>query len=97
MALYDLEHYLFRLKNDPALQQALAANPQEHLEAQELNENAKRAILGKDVVALWHMGVHPLLLVPLSRFLGISPPEYRERLKPFAGSRTFRSSFEGRT
>ncbi|TAM04480.1 MAG: hypothetical protein EPN67_08100 [Pusillimonas sp.] len=95
MALYDLESYLFRLKNDPALQKALAADPEAHLSAQAIDDDAKRAILEKDVVALWHMGVHPLLLVPLSRFLGMAPTEYRQRLQPHAGSRSFRSSFEG--
>ena len=93
MTLYDLEHYLFRLKNDPAMQQALAASPGEHLAAQGLDEAAVRAIVEKDVVALWHMGVHPLLLVPLSRFLGMAPAEYREGLRPHAGARQFRSSF----
>jgi hypothetical protein len=89
MELYDLEHYLYRLKNDPGMQQQLATDPQAHLDA-----SVRKAILEKDVVALWHMGVHPLLLVPLSRFLGMPPPEYRERLKPFAGMRVFRSTYQ---
>jgi hypothetical protein len=92
--LYDLEHYLYRLKNDPGLQQQLASDPVAHLDAQPLNDAVRKAILAKDVVALWQMGVHPLLLVPLSRFLGMPPPEYRERLKPFAGTRAFRSTYQ---
>lgn len=95
MALYDLEHYLFRLKNDPAMQQALAASPADHLANQGLDAAAVQAILAGDVVTLWHMGVHPLLLVPLSRFLGIAPHVYRETLRPHAASRQFRSTFEG--
>lgn len=95
MALYELEHYLFRLKNSPEMQQALVADPQGHLASEGLDDNARNAILGKDLVALWHLGVHPLLLVPLSRFLGMPPPEYRATLKPLVGSRSFRSSYEG--
>jgi hypothetical protein len=95
MALYDLESYLFRLKNDPALQKALQGDAEAHVASQDIDDEAKRAILGKDVVALWHMGVHPLLLVPLSRFLGLPAPEYKERLKSCVGTRAFRSGFEG--
>jgi hypothetical protein len=94
MSLHQLEHYLFRLKNDPALQAELAAQPRSHLNAQGLEPAVCEAILNKDVAALWQLGVHPLLLVPLSRFLGMTPAEYRAQLRPFAGSRTFRSSFE---
>ena len=93
MNLYELEHYLFRLKNDSAMQQELVADPRTHLEAQSLDLETKQAILRKDIETLWQMGVHPLLLVPLSRFLGMPPPEYRARLKPFIGQRRFRSSF----
>ena len=95
MALYDLEHYLFRLKNDPAMQADLAADPRAHLAAHRLDEVAVRAIVNKDVAALWNMGVHPLLLVPLSRFFGMPPPVYRELLRPHAAGRPFRSTFEG--
>jgi hypothetical protein len=94
MSLHHLEHYLFRLKNDPAMQQQLASDPRTHLAGQGLDPAVCDAILNKDVAALWQMGVHPLLLVPLSRFLGMGPAEYRERLRPFAAARTFRSSFE---
>ena len=92
MALYELEHYLFRLKNDPALQQALTSAPETHLQAQGLDAEAVQAILDKDVVRLWHIGVHPLLLVPLSRLFGMAPQEYRDLLAPHAGARSFISS-----
>ena len=95
MALYDLESYLFKLKNDPMSQRALVADPKSHLAVQAIDETAKNAILNKDIGALWQMGVHPLLLVPLSRFLGMTPLEYRQRLAPHRGIRSIRSSWEG--
>jgi hypothetical protein len=91
MPLYDLELYLFKLKNDPAMQQALAEDPEQHLAAQNLDDEAKAALLAKDVPALWKLGVHPLLMAPLSRFFGMVPADYREQLKPLVNHRTFRS------
>lgn len=96
MALYDLHHYLFQLKNDPAMQEALARDPEAHLAGRGLDPQAVSAILDKDVEALWLMGIHPLLLVPLSRYLGMSAQAYRETLRPHAGKRVFRSTFGSR-
>lgn len=91
MALYDVELYLFKLKNDPAMQQALAEDAQTHLAAQNLDDESRAALLNRDVQALWKMGVHPLLMAPLSRFFGMTPSEYRALLKPLSNQRTFRS------
>lgn len=92
MALYDLENYLFRLKNDPAMQAALQADPAAHLAGQpDLDEPYRHALLQRDVEELWRMGVHPLLLAPLSRFFGLSAAEYIGRLKPLSGLRRIAS------
>lgn len=92
MALHDLESYLFRLKNDPAMQAALQQNPGGHLRAQPgLDEAERAALLAQDVESLWRMGVHPLLLAPLSRFFGLSAAEYIGRLQPLSGLRRFTS------
>lgn len=97
MALYDIQHYLFRLKNDPGMQRALLADPQSHLDGQPaLDSEAREAILSKDLVSLWKMGVHPLLLVPLSRVFGMPPQQYRDLLAPHAQARSFSSTFEDR-
>ena len=91
MALYDLHHYLFKLKSDAAMQASFASNPQGHLDAQSIDEEAKRAILQKDLATLWRLGVHPLLLTPLARFLGIPPASYRAQLRPLIGERHLKS------
>ncbi len=91
MALYDLEQYLFRLKNDPAMQAEFQAAPERHLAAQPLDDASRAALLNKDIAALWELGVHPMLMAPMSRFFGLTAAEYLERLRPFARQRTFRS------
>lgn len=91
MALYELEHYLFKLKNDPAMQAELQHDAAAHLARQQLDEPARAALLNKDLAALWHLGAHPLLLAPLSRYFGMAPTEYRAVLKPFRHQRQFRS------
>jgi hypothetical protein len=91
MSLFDLEHYLFRLKSDAALQAEFIADPECHLAAQKLDVDAKSALLQKDLAALWAIGVHPLLLTPLGRLFGLTPDQYRQALRPVAHLREFRS------
>lgn len=92
MASHNLERYLFDLKNDPALQAELKAGNAD-LIRYGMEEAERRAISGLDVVTLWRMGVHPLLLVPFSRFAGITAPDYYARLRA-AGPRTQLSSLD---
>lgn len=91
MALYDLEFYLYQLKSDAGMQAALASDPEGHLRSQPIEEEARKAIVNKDLVSLWRMGVHPLLLTPLARLLGISPAAYRAQLRPLSGQRRLES------
>lgn len=92
MPTHDLEQYLFDLKNDPEMQAELKSkNPR--LAGYKLADAERRAIQDSDVVALWRLGVHPLLLVPFSRFVGIPAPEYYARLRA-AGATTRLSSAE---
>jgi hypothetical protein len=91
MALYDLEHYLYRLKLDAALQADFMSRRNEHLAAQTLDDDARAALAGGDLEQLWRMGVHPMLMAPLGRLFGLAPDEYRRRLRPLAGVRPLRS------
>jgi hypothetical protein len=90
MPSYDLERYLFDLKNDPELQINLRAGKTD-LTRYRLNDAERRAIAEMDVVALWRMGVHPLLLVPFSRFAGMSAPDYYARLRAAGAHSQFSS------
>lgn len=89
MSLYEVESFLFRLKTDPNAKKELAENPELHLSKQPLEPNERAAVLNKDLVALWNMGVHPLLLVPYAQAMSVPPPEYKRVLAALAGNRKF--------
>jgi hypothetical protein len=92
MALPQLEHYLYRLKTTPALQQAFLADRDGHLANESLDAEERQALVAGDVESLWRMGVHPMLMAPLGRLYGLKPADYRARLRPLAGERLLRSS-----
>lgn len=91
MSLYDLEHYLYRLKRDPVLQADYLSDPAHHLATQKLSPEQRDALGRKDLAALWAMGVHPLLLAPLGRLFGLTPEQFRQVLRPVAHLREFHS------
>ena len=92
MALPDLEHYLFRLKTTPALQQAFMADRSAHLAGESLGDLERAALVAGDIESLWRMGVHPMLMAPLGRLYGLKPADYRERMRPLVGERLLRSA-----
>jgi hypothetical protein len=91
MALQQLERYLFQLKSNPKLRIELAKDPEAHLAGFDLAPDERAALRNKDLVTLWRMGVHPLLLVPFSQAVGIPPADYQRTLAPLRGERTFKS------
>lgn len=91
MALYDLQRYLYRLKNEPEMQDAFLSNREAHMLSHGLTEQERKAMSDKDLIALWRYGVHPLLLAPLGRFFNLPPEQYRATLRSLAGERKLRS------
>lgn len=91
MSIYELHAYLFRLKSDPAVKRALADDAKSHLAKQALEPAEREALIKGDIIALWNMGVHPLLLIPYAQAMKMSPLEYKRTLAPLAGQRRFRS------
>lgn len=87
-----VERYLFDLKNQVSLQEQLASDRDLTFEGYDLTDSERGALSTGDLEWLWLAGVHPLLLVPFSRFLGISPGEYRTRLSRLQGLRTITST-----
>jgi len=91
MSSHNLNRYLFELKNSRGLQDELKHQSHTRLDEYNLTVAEGRAIREFDVVTLWRMGAHPLLLVPYSRFAGIPAPEYYRRLREAGAQCTLRS------
>jgi hypothetical protein len=87
-----VERYLFDLKNDVCLQEQLASSQDLTFKGYDLTDRERSALSTGDLEWLWLAGVHPLLLVPFSRFLGISAGDYRARLSKLQGLRTITST-----
>lgn len=91
MSLQALEQFFFRLKSDPEVKVRFIADQRAYLERLDLTAEERGAVLGHDLVGLYRMGVHPLLLFPFARAINVSVPDYRRILSPLAGERMFRS------
>jgi hypothetical protein len=91
MSLYGVQSFLYRLKREPALQKGLEARDDRTFEGFPVDSDERAAILSGDVAGLYRRGVHPLLLAPYSRFVGISAARYKELMLPAKGSRQLRS------
>ncbi len=91
MSLYGVESFMYRLKNDSIKQTEFKAGLSSAFEGFELTESEIAALTTGDVEFLFGIGVHPLLLVPYSRYAGIPRPEYLARLQPLRNTRQIKS------
>ena len=91
MSLYGVQSFMFRLKQDAALQAALKEKDARAFEGFALDESERAALLAGEVAELYRKGAHPLLLAPYSRFVGISAARYKELMAEVRGTRQFRS------
>ena len=91
MSLYAVQRTIFRLKKDKAFAKAFQEDAKAAVADVELTDEERAALTGGDLAALYRMGVHPLLLAPYSRAVGIPRPRYQELLAPLEGLRRMRS------
>jgi hypothetical protein len=91
MSLYAVQNVLFHLKKDKAFVAAFKADPPGALSKHDLTDAEREAVIGGDLAALYLMGVHPLLMAPYSRTMGIPRPRYQELLGPLKGMQQMRS------
>jgi len=82
---------MFRLKNDAGIQALFKERAPDVFAGFDLTDDEMRAMREGDVAWLYRIGVHPLLLVPFSRYAGIPRPSYLEKLAPLRGSRVTKS------
>lgn len=91
MSLHGLHSFMYRLKNDAEIQARFKQRSSAAFSGFELSDDEIRALRDGDVASLYSMGVHPLLLVPYSRYAGIARPEYLAKLAPLRGHRVMKS------
>jgi hypothetical protein len=91
MSLFDIHALIYRLKMSPALQQRFREAPWDVLVEFELTPGEGDALAAGDIQALWRLGVHPMLLLPFSRMVGLSADSYRQLLTLLSGTRTLTS------
>jgi hypothetical protein len=91
MSLQSLEHLFFRLKSDPEAATRFLADRRGYTSNIDLDSRERAAVLDADLPDLYRMGVHPLLLFPFARAVGVSPPDYRRVMAPLAGERRWKS------
>jgi hypothetical protein len=91
MSVLGISSFIYRLKNDATVRTAFASRSDAAFEGFELTQEEKDVLCDGDVVALYRLGVHPLLLAPFSRYAGIPRPKYQAALAPLKGLRQLRS------
>lgn len=91
MSFFGVQSFMFRLKRDAALQTGLSQKDEQALESFPLEVVEREALLSGDIAMLYRMGVHPLLLAPYSRYVGVSPAAYKQMLGPLKGTRRLTS------
>lgn len=92
MSLFQVQRVMYASKRDKALAARLKSSPDATLAEFDLTEAERHALRDGDLAALYRMGVHPLLLAPYSRLLGIARPDYHAALAPLCGERPMRSA-----
>lgn len=69
---YLLNRVAYQITTDTALLGAFRTNREMLLESFGLEASQRVALVGMDVVALWRLGLHPLLLMQLASASGVS-------------------------
>ncbi len=92
MSLSGVQFFIYRLKSDGALQEHLRGASDAAFDGFDLDSGEKAALKSGDLAGLFKMGIHPLLLAPYSRAMGIPRPRHQELLAPLRGTRRLRSA-----
>lgn len=62
MTRYAIDKVLWMYGRDPAYRSHFDADPLSHISGEELNEEERSALAGKDIRAIFSLGAHPFLL-----------------------------------
>jgi Aromatic-ring-opening dioxygenase LigAB, LigA subunit len=79
--VYGVQKFLWELRRDPALAERFKQDPEPTLESYGVPENERRALLNKDFKSFYDAGINPYILYFGALQMGVSRPEYYQRLR----------------
>jgi len=90
MSVYQLNKFMYRLETEVAFLNAVRSDPVNAVGVFKLTQEERKALLDGDVAALYLMGVHPFLLLTLSRqgVFGVNRDNYLPRVRAAAARST---------
>lgn len=92
MSTFEIERFIFSLKKDEKLQIGLSKRDAAIFQAFDVSGEEIALIQAGDIKGLYRAGVHPLLLAPYARYMGIKPTEYHSELAALEGERGQKST-----
>jgi Aromatic-ring-opening dioxygenase LigAB, LigA subunit len=81
MSLYALQKLIRDVNRKPACREAFFKSPETFADGYELAEDEKRALVARDITALYTMGVHGLLLRPFTLLHQMPEPDYLKAIR----------------
>jgi hypothetical protein len=79
MSLYSVQKALHRLTTDEAIAQEFVGNPDSVLQGFDLTPEEKETLRSKDLLKLYNMGVHCLLITQLALSFKLQLPWFGNR------------------
>jgi hypothetical protein len=81
MSTYALNKLLRDVNRDPAIRARFFENAADVAAAYDLTEEERRAVLARDIRALYRLGVHGLILRPFTILHEVSEPDYLNAIR----------------
>jgi hypothetical protein len=81
MSLYALQKLIRDVNRKPACREAFFKAPDEFAAGYDLAEPERRALVARDITALYGMGVHGLLLRPFTLLHQMPEPDYLKAIR----------------
>jgi hypothetical protein len=81
MSLYQVQKLLFNIHNNLTLRAQYTSDPATVMIDFKLADNEARALLDKDMRALYRMGVNPWLLLQYANITGVNTQDYLRQIR----------------
>ena len=81
MSVYQVQKLIQSVNRDPKARERFFQNRDTYVEEFDLTDEEGLAISKLNILALYEMGVHPLLLRPFTIIHGVSEPDYLSAIR----------------